>query len=118
MRVKRAVHARKRKKSYFEAAKGYRGGRSRLWRTVKDAVERSREYSFRDRKARKRDFRRLWITRINAAVREHGMNYSQFIHALQRAEIDLDRKALAHIAMEEPEMFAKIAGQAKEQLAA
>ena len=106
MRVKRAVHARKRKKAYFEAAKGYRGGRSRLWRTVKDAVERSREYSFRDRKARKRDFRRLWITRINAAVREHGMNYSQFIHALQRAEIDLDRKALAHIAMEEPEMFA------------
>ena len=118
MRVKRAVHARKRKKTYFEAAKGYRGGRSRLWRTVKDAVERSREYSFRDRKARKRDFRRLWITRINAAVREHGMNYSQFIHALQRAEIDLDRKALAHIAMEEPEMFAQIAGQAKEQLAA
>ena len=118
MRVKRAVHARKRKKAYFEAAKGYRGGRSRLWRTVKDAVERSREYSFRDRKARKRDFRRLWITRINSAVREHGMNYSQFIHALQRAEIDLDRKALAHIAMEEPEMFAQIAGQAKEQLAA
>ena len=118
MRVKRAVHARKKKKVYFEAAKGYRGGRSRLWRTVKDAVERSREYSFRDRKARKRDFRCLWITRINAAVREHGMNYSQFIHALQRAEIDLDRKALAHIAMEEPEMFAQIAGQAKEQLAA
>ena len=118
MRVKRAVHARKKKKAYLEAATGYRGGRSRLWRTVKDAVERSREYSFRDRKARKRDFRRLWITRINAAVREHGMNYSQFIHALQRAEIDLDRKALAHIAMEEPEMFAKIAGQAKEQLAA
>ncbi|MEE3122351.1 MAG: 50S ribosomal protein L20 [SAR324 cluster bacterium] len=118
MRVKRAVEARKRKKTYFEAAKGYRGGRSRLWRTVKDAVERSREYSFRDRKVRKRDFRRLWITRINAAVREHGMNYSQFIHGLQQAEIDLDRKALAHLAMEEPELFAKIAGEAKEKLAA
>ena len=83
MRVKRAVHARKKKKAYFEAAKGYRGGRSRLWRTVKDAVERSREYSFRDRKARKRDFRRLWITRINAAVREHGSILGYFpIHPL------------------------------------
>ena len=118
MRVTRAVHARKRKKAYFEAAKGYRGGRSRLWRTVKDAVERSREYSFRDRKVRKRDFRRLWITRINAAVREHGMNYSQFIHGLQQAEIDLDRKALAHLAMEEPELFSKIAGEVKEKFAA
>ena len=118
MRAKLAVHSRKRKKSLFKAAKGYRGGRSRLLRTVKDAVDKAREYSYRDRKVRKRDFRRLWIVRINAAVREHGMNYSQFIHALQRAEINLDRKALAHIAMEEPEMFAQIAGEAKEQLAA
>ena len=118
MRVKRAVNARKKKKAYFEAAKGYRGGRSRLWRTVKDAVERSREYSFRDRKVRKRDFRRLWITRINAAVREHGLNYSQFINGLQQAQIDLDRKVLAHLAMEEPELFAKIAGEAKTKLTA
>ena len=79
MRAKLAVHSRKRKKSLFMAAKGYRGGRSRLLRTVKDAVDRAREYSYRDRKVRKRDFRRLWIIRINAAVREHGMNYSQFI---------------------------------------
>ena len=75
-RIKRAVHARKKKNSYFKAAKGYRGGRSRLWRTVKDAVERSREYSYRDRKVRKRDYRQLWIMRINAAVREHGLSYN------------------------------------------
>ena len=118
MRVKRAVQARKRKKAYFEAAKGYRGGRSRLWRTVKDAVERSREYSFRDRKARKRDFRRLWITRINAAAREHGMNYSQFIYGLKVAKIEMDRKTLAFLAMEEPELFAQVAQTAKTKLTA
>ena len=88
MRAKLAVHSRKRKKSLFKAAKGYRGGRSRLLRTVKDAVDRAREYSYRDRKVRKRDFRRLWIVRINAAVREHGMNYSQFIYGLKAAKIE------------------------------
>ena len=95
MRVKLAVHSRKRKKSLFKAAKGYRGGRSRLLRTVKDAVDRAREYNYRDRKVRKRDFRRLWIIRINAAVREHGMNYSQFIWGLKSAKIEMDRKTLA-----------------------
>ena len=118
MRIKRAVHARKRKKVYFEAAKSFRGGRSRLWRTVKDAVDRSREYNYRDRKVRKRDFRRIWITRINAGVREHGMNYSQFIHGLKLAEIEMDRKALAHLAMEEPTLFGKIAEEVKLQLTA
>ena len=88
MRVKRAIHTRKRKKSLFKAAKGYRGGRSRLLRTVKDAVDRSRESSYRDRKMKKRDFRRLWIVRINAAVRLHGMNYSQFIYGLKAADIE------------------------------
>ena len=118
MRVKRSVHARKRKSSLFKAAKGYRGGRSRLLRTVKDAVDRSREYSYRDRKVKKRDFRRLWIIRINAAVREHGMNYSQFICALKEAKIEMDRKTLAYLAMEEPGLFVQVVEEAKTKLAA
>ena len=118
MRVKRAVHARKRKKSLFKAAKGYRGGRSRLLRTVKDAVDRSRESSYRDRKVKKRDFRRLWIVRINAAVRLHGMNYSQFIYGLKAAGIEMDRRTLAYLAMEEPTLFAQVAEEAKTKLAA
>ena len=118
MRVKRAVHGRKRKKSLFKAAKGYRGGRSRLLRTVKDAVDRSRVSSYRDRKVKKRDFRRLWIVRINAAVREHGMSYSQFIYGLKAADIEMDRKTLAYLAMEEPALFAQVAEAAKTKLAA
>ena len=89
-----------------------------MWRTVKDAVERSREYSYRDRKVRKRDFRRLWIVRINAAIRLHGMNYSQFMNGLQEAKIQMDRKVLAHLAMDEPSLFEKIAVEVKEKLAA
>ena len=116
MRVKRAVHSRKRKKSLFKAAKGYRGGRSRLLRTVKDAVDRSREYSYRDRKVKKRDFRRLWIVRINAAVRERGMNYSQFIFGLKAAKLGLDRKTLAYFAKEEPEMFDLVTAEVKKKL--
>ena len=118
MRVKRAVHARKGKKSLFKAAKGYRGGRSRLLRTVKDAVERSREYSYRDRKVTKRDFRRLWIVRINAAARFHRMNYSQFIYGLKAADIEMDRRTLAYLAMEEPTLFAQVVEEAKTKLAA
>ena len=118
MRVKRAVHARKRKKFLFKAAKGFRGGRSRLLRTVKDAVDRSREYNYRDRKVRKRDFRRLWIMRINAAARIHGLSYSRLIYALKGAGIELDRKTLAYLAMEEPDLFAKLADEAKSKLAA
>ena len=87
-------------------------------RTVKDAVDRAREYSYRDRKVRKRDFRRLWIVRINAAVREHGMNYSQFIYGLKATKIEMDRKTLAYLAMEEPELFAQVARAAKTKLAA
>lgn len=115
MRVKRAVHSRKRKISLFKSAKGYRGGRGRLLRTVKDAVDRSREYSYRDRKVKKRDFRRLWIIRINAAIREHGMNYSQFIFGLKSANIELDRKTLAFLAKEEPTLFNLIALEVKKQ---
>ena len=116
MRVKRAVHTRKRKKSLFKAAKGYRGGRSRLLRTVKDAVDRSRESSYRDRKVKNRDFRRLWIVRIKAAVRLHGMNYRHFIYGLKAAEIEMDRRTLAYIAMEEPTLFAQVAEEAKTKL--
>jgi large subunit ribosomal protein L20 len=117
-RIKRAVHSRKRKKDYFKAAKGYRGGRGKLWRTVKDAVERSWEYSYRDRKVRKREFRKTWIQRINAAVRVEGLKYSEFIYELGKAGIDLDRKALAHLALDEPDAFSKIVGQVKAQMAA
>jgi len=116
MRIKRAVHARKRKKSLFKAAKGFRGGRSRLLRTVKDAVDRAREYSYRDRKVRKRDFRRLWIVRINAAIREHGMNYSQFVFGLKSSKIELDRKTLAFLAKEEPNLFSLIAEEVRKKL--
>lgn len=117
-RIKRAVNANKRKKAYFKAAKGYRGGRSRLWRTVKDAVDRSREYSYRDRKVRKRDFRSMWIVRINAAVRDLGLSYSQFMHGLKELNIEMDRKSLANLAVEEPQAFSAIAEQVKGKLAA
>lgn len=117
-RVKRAIHARKRKKDYFKAAKGYRGARSRLLRTVKNAVDRARQYSYRDRRVRKRDFRRLWIVRINAAVRRHGISYSLFIHGLKLADIELDRKTLAYLCIEEAEVFDSIVEEVKEKLAA
>lgn len=117
-RIKRAVHARKRKKAYFKAAKGYSGGRRRLWRTVRNAVDRARQYAYRDRKVRKRDFRRLWIVRINAAVRAHGLSYSQFIHGAKEAGIELNRKTLANLAIEEPEVFEKICEAVKAKLAA
>lgn len=117
-RVKRAVQARKRKKDYFKAAKGYSGGRRRLWRTVRNAVDRARQYAYRDRKVRKRDFRRLWIVRINAAVRAHDLSYSQFIRGVKLAGIELDRKALSNLAIEQPETFGKIVNEVKSKLAA
>lgn len=117
-RVKRAIHARKRKRDYFKAAKGYTGGRKRLWRTVRNAVDRARQYSYRDRKNRKREFRRLWIVRLNAAVRAHDLSYSQFIHGARQAGIGLDRKALANLAVEQPETFGRICEQVKSSLAA
>ena len=117
-RVKRAVHARKKKRDYFKAAKGFVGGRKRLWRTVKNAVDRSRVYAYRDRKVRKRDFRRLWIIRLNAAVRAHDMSYSQFIHGTKLAGIELDRKSLSNMAIEAPDAFAELCNQVKAKLAA
>ena len=117
-RVKRAVHHRKKHNAYFKAAKGYTGGRRRLWRTVRNAVDRAQQYAYRDRKVRKRDFRRLWIVRLNAAVRLHQLNYSQFIRGTKLAGIELDRKALSNLAIEDPEAFKQICETVKEKLAA
>ncbi|GAG29914.1 unnamed protein product, partial [marine sediment metagenome] len=95
MRVKRGFKAKRRRKKILKLAKGHRGGRSKLFRTAADAVDKALMYAYRDRKARKRDFRRLWITRINAAARMNNLSYSKFIHGLKLAGINLDRKVLA-----------------------
>ena len=104
-RVKRSVHARKRRREVLEAAKGYRGARSRRFRVAKEQVMHSGVYAYRDRRDRKGQFRRLWITRIGAASRQHGMSYSAFMSGLKRAGIDLDRKVLADIAVNDPAAF-------------
>ena len=109
---------KKHKKKIFDVAKGYFGGRKNLYRTAKDAVEKGWEHAYRDRKKKKRNFRRLWIARINAAVREHGLSYSRFINGLKEAGIELDRKALADLAVRNPEAFGAIVERAKESLAA
>src|SRR5918996_2289299 len=96
-----AVPRHRKKKRYMNAARGYFGGRSKLWRIAKNAVERGWVYSYRDRKNRKRDFRRLWITRINAAVREHGLSYSRFINGFKLSGIEVNRKVLADLAVRE-----------------
>jgi large subunit ribosomal protein L20 len=111
-----AVPRHQKKKKIFRAARGYFGGRSKLWRIAKNAVERGWVYSYRDRKQRKREFRRLWITRINAAVRVHGLNYSRFMNGLKRAGIDVNRKVLSDLAVREPAAFAELVSQAKAQL--
>ena len=115
-RVKRAVNAHKKRRVVLEQASGYRGQRSRLYRKAKEQVTHSLVYAYRDRKARKGDFRKLWIQRINAAVRAEGLTYGQFIHALNLAGITLDRKVLADIAMHEAEAFSAIIAQAKKAL--
>jgi len=115
-RVTVAVPRHRRKKKYLKAAKGYWGARSKLWRIAKNAVERGWVYSYRDRKQRKRDFRRLWITRINAAVREHDLNYSRFMNGLRQAGIEVNRKVLADLAVRDPEAFGELARQAKAKL--
>jgi len=116
MRVKRGFKARRRRKKVLKLAKGFRGGRSKLFRTAADAVDKALMYAYRDRKARKRDFRRLWIARINAAVRQHGLSYSRFINGLKRAGVMLDRKVLADLAVTDPAGFEKIAQLAAKQL--
>jgi large subunit ribosomal protein L20 len=112
-RVKRGSKARQRRKKVLKAAKGYRGGQSRLFKTASISVNRARMYAFRDRRARKRDFRRLWIIRINAAARENGLSYSQFMGGLHKAGIDLDRKILAEMAVNDPTAFAQVADMVK-----
>jgi len=115
-RVKRSVHAKKKRREVLEQAKGYRGLKNTSYKRAKEQVLKSLTYSYRDRRVRKRDFRRLWIVRINAAVRAEGLTYGQFIHALKLANITLDRKVLADIAMHEGEAFSAIIAQAKKAL--
>lgn len=115
-RVTSSVARRKRKKKIKKHAKGFFGGRSKLWRPLKDAVHRSWGYAYRDRRNRKRDFRRLWITRINAAAREHELSYSRFMNGLKRAGVALDRKTLADLAVQDPNAFGELAAVAKEAL--
>ena len=101
--------SRQRRNKILKLAKGQRGGRSKLLRTASDAVDRSLAYAYRDRRTKKRDFRRLWITRINAAARLHGLSYSRFMHGLKAAEVDIDRKVLADLAVRDEASFAKLA---------
>jgi len=112
-RIKRSVATRKLRKDYLKAAKGFTGGRRRLWRTVRNAVDRARQYAYRDRRKRKQQFRRLWIARINAAARINGTTYSQLMGALRKADVALNRKALADLAMHEPDAFTCVVKQAK-----
>jgi len=112
-RVKGGPKTRQRRKKTMKMAKGYVAGRRRLYRTAVDAVHRALAYSYRHRKARKRDFRRLWIARINAAARLYGLSYSRLMDALKKAHMELDRKILADLAVSDPETFSKIVEQAK-----
>lgn len=115
-RVKRGVAAKARHKKVLKKAKGYYGARSKLYKTAKQAVIKAGQYAYRDRRQRKRQFRALWITRINAAARMHGMSYSQLINGLKKAEIDVDRKVLADIAVHDADGFGAIVAQAKAAL--
>ena len=116
MRVKRGTKARRRRNRILKMAKGYRGGRSKLFRTATTAVDKALGYAYRDRRSKKRDFRRLWITRINAAVRPHNLSYSRFINGLKKADVTLDRKVLAELAVTDPKGFAQIAELAAQKL--
>jgi len=116
MRVKRGFKARQRRKKVLKLAKGYRGGRSKLFRTAADAVDKALMYAYRDRRAKKRDFRKLWIARINAGVRMNDLTYSRLIHGLKKANIELDRKVLAELAVSDPAGFSQVVNLASEQL--
>ncbi|MFO7859748.1 MAG: 50S ribosomal protein L20 [Desulfosalsimonas sp.] len=116
MRVKRGYKARQRRKKVLKLARGYQGGRSKLYRTAADAVDKALVYAYRDRKVRKRDFRRLWIVRINAGARMNNLSYSKFINGLKRADIELDRKVLAELAVSDPYAFSQLAQTASAQL--
>lgn len=118
MRTTKGAARRKAKRRLFNKAKGFRGGRSKLLRTVKESLIRAGVFAYRDRKVRKRDFRRLWITRLNAACREHGLRYSEFIFGLKKAGIELDRKVLSEMAIHEPADFASVIERVKSAIAA
>lgn len=112
-RAKRAVHSHKKRRKALKAAKGFRGGRGRLLRSAKEAVARAGQYAYRDRRAKKREFRALWIARVNAAARENGLSYSQFIFGLKKAGVEIDRKVLADIAVSDAEGFRSLAESAR-----
>jgi large subunit ribosomal protein L20 len=116
-RVKRSVAARKKRRAALELTKGFRGEAHSNYRRAKEALLKADQYRYRDRRNRKRDFRRLWITRINAAARQNGMSYSQFMHGLAQAGVELDRKILADIAVRDPETFRRFAERAREAAA-
>jgi len=117
-RVKRAVNAQKKRRTTLELASGYRGQRSRLYRKAKEQMLHSLNYAYRDRRAKKGDFRQLWITRINAAARQNGMTYNRFIQGLKAAGVEVDRKILADLAVHDPAAFASLVEQAKAALPA
>lgn len=117
-RVKRAVNAQKKRRTTLARAEGYRGQRSRLYRKAKEQVTHSLGYSYRDRKARKGDFRRLWIQRINAASRQHGLTYNRFVQGLKAAGVEVDRRMLADLAVNDPAAFEALVEQAKQALPA
>lgn len=114
-RVKGGFKTRRRRNKVLKLAKGYRGARGKLFRSATEAVDRALNYAFRDRRVKKRDFRALWIARINAAARDNGMSYSRLIHGLKKAEVGLDRKILAQLAVVDPQAFAQIVETAKAQ---
>jgi large subunit ribosomal protein L20 len=117
-RVKRSVQARKKRRAALGRTKGYRGQAHSSYKRAKEALLKADSYAYRDRRNRKRDFRRLWIVRINAAARQEGMSYSQFMHGLREAGVELDRKVLADIAVRDPETFRRFAERAREAVAA
>ena len=112
-RAKNTVASRRRRKKILNSARGYWGGKSRLLKTAKENVEKAMLYSYRDRRVRKREFRSLWIVRINAAVRPYGLNYATFIHLLQKQQIAINRKVLADMAVQDPAAFSKLVDQVK-----
>jgi len=117
-RVKRGVTARARHKKVLDRAKGYRGARRKVYRVAKQAVQRAEQYAYRDRRARKRDFRALWIVRIGAGARENGLSYSRFMNGLKRAAVEIDRKVLADLAVHDKPTFTVLAERARQALAA
>ena len=115
-RVKRGVHGRKHRRTVMNRAKGFRGARSRRYRVANETILHADRYATRDRRAKKRDFRKLWITRINAAARQDGLSYSRFMFGLKQAEIEVDRKSLAELAVNDPAAFSALVEQAKAHL--